>query len=314
MQMPHGPGRASSRFLTKAWTLGVDVTTAEVLRAFERAGLRSILLKGPTLQRELYDGRSRPYRDTDLLVAPADLDRAGPALGSLGFALALDHRGRPVFEPHAQEWTRAEPLRVVDLHWRVPGVRLDAGVAWERLSARARPFTVANAEGLALDRAGIALLVALHVANSAADTVRPARDLAAALDRFEPDVWAAAVRLAAELEATDSLAAGLRSTPAGELVAAEHGLAAVESRALRLAAGGPIPGAHGLLRVSEAQTARARLRAVREAVLPAPTLMRATIPAARRGRSALAAAYVRRLGGRAVRLPAALRDVRRSRS
>ena len=298
----------------KAWTLGVDVTTAEVLRAFERAGLRSILLKGPTLQRELYGGDSRPYRDTDLLVSPAELDRAGPLLSGLGFALALDHRDHVFVEPHAQEWTRAQPLRVVDLHWRVPGVRLGDQAAWELLSARARPFMVAGGEGRALDRAGIALLVALNAANSGDEAARPALDLARALDRFEPGTWAAAVRLADELEATDALAAGLRSTPAGEAIAAEHGLGAVHSRLLRLTAGGPTPGVHGLLRISEAQTTRARLRALRAVLLPPPALMRATNPAARRGRSALALAYARRAGSRAARFPAALRDFRRSRA
>lgn len=312
MQAPHVPGQVSSRILTKAWTLGVDVTTAEVLRAFDATGLPSILLKGPTLQRELYDARSRPYHDTDLLVSPADLDRAALVLSGLGFGLALDHRHHALVEPHAQEWTRDRPLRVIDLHWRVPGVRLDSQRAWEILSGRAQPFTVAGAEGRALDRAGAALLVALHVANSAPGAVRPGRDLALALERFDSETWAAAVRLAAALEATEALAAGLRSMPAGKAIAAAHGLPAVGSRQLRLAARGPTPGSHGLLRLAEARTARARVRAVRDALLPAPELMRATIPAARRGRSALALAYVLRAGSRAARLPAALRDVRRS--
>ena len=298
----------------KAWTLGVDVTTAEVLGAFERAGLLSLLLKGPTLQRELYGERVRPYHDTDLLVAPADLERAAAPLTGLGFALALDHSRHAVVEPHAQEWSRAEPLRVVDLHWRLPGVGLDPQAVWETLSARSRPFVVAGAGGRALDRAGIALLVALHVANTDGQAGRPSADLALALDRFEPETWAAAVGLAEQLEATDALAAGLRSTPAGAAVAGAHGLHSVRARRLRLAARGPAPGAHGLLRIVEAGSTRSRVRAVREALLPSPELIRATMPAARRGRSALALAYVRRAGGRAVRLAAALRDVRNSRA
>ena len=313
MRPPH-PAPGSSRLLAKAWTLGVDVTTAEVLRAFEQAGLRSILLKGPTLQRELYDGRPRPYHDTDLLVSPAELDRAAAPLSSLGFALALDHRGRVLVEPHAQEWTRAQPLRVVDLHWRVPGVRLDDQAAWELLSDRSQPFTVAGAEGRALDRPGIALLAALHAANTTVQAVRPAADLALALDRFDADTWAAAVRLAAELDATDALAAGLRSLPAGDAAAAGLGLPPGRARQRRLAARGPAPGAHSLRRIAEARTPRGRVRAVREALLPSPDLVRATMPVARRGRSGLALAYVLRMGNRAARLPAALRDVRRSRA
>lgn len=298
--------------LAAASTLGVDVTTAEVLRAFERAGLPRILLKGPTLQRELYEGRLRAYHDTDLLVAPADLDRAAPVLSNLGFALALDHRRHPVAEPHAQEWTRARPLRVVDLHWRVPGVRLEPRQAWEILATRTSAITVAGADGRALDRAGMALMVALHVANSPGEP-RPAAELELALDRFSSDTWAAAAALAAQLDATDALSAGLRSVPAGEAAAVAHGLPPVQSRWLRAAAGGPAAGTHGLLRIAEAPTRRARLRALREELLPAPAFVRATVPSARRGPLGLGLAYVRRAGNRAAALPAAVRAVRRSR-
>ena len=313
VQSPSGRDLAPNRFLAGAWTLAVDTTTAEVLGAFEQTGLRSILLKGPTLKEPLYGASPRTYRDTDLLIAPDDLNRAASALSGLGFGLAFDHRDHVVVEPHAQEWSRAQPLRVVDLHWRVPGVQLEPAAAWEILSARTEPFAVAGAEARALDPAGLALSVALHAANSAAGAISPSRDLDLAVERFGFSTWTNAAELAEGLHATDALAGGLRSTPVGEVLAAELGLPAVGSRRVRLTAGGATPGAHALLRISEEQSYADRIRTMRRALFPAPDFMRASIPAARRGRLALILAYVSRASSRAARLPAALRDVRRSR-
>jgi hypothetical protein len=63
----------------------------------------------------------------------------------------------------------------------------------------------------------------------------------------------------------------------------------------------------------EAPTVSARLRVLRDAMLPAPTYMRATSALARRGRAGLVLAYLARALARARQLPAALRAVRRAR-
>jgi hypothetical protein len=69
-------GLSESRALRlTAHALARDVATAEVVEALRAAGVRSIVLKGPSIARWLYaDGQPRPYGDTDLLVSPADLD------------------------------------------------------------------------------------------------------------------------------------------------------------------------------------------------------------------------------------------------
>ncbi|HEV2813820.1 MAG TPA: nucleotidyltransferase family protein, partial [Solirubrobacteraceae bacterium] len=236
--------------LVNAMTLGIDLVSAEVLRAFGDAGVESILLKGPTLRRELYGDRPRPYSDTDLLVAPAGLDRAGAVLTALGFSLAVDHRRHAVVEPHAQEWTRDEPIRVVDLHWRIPGVRLDAAQAWAVLSARTQPFALADAPARSLDRTGIALLVALHAANPASGSGLAASDLALAIERFDRETWDAAARLADRLDAREAMAAGLGTAPGGPQLARALLLPQARSRKLRLSAARAAPGAHGLLRLA----------------------------------------------------------------
>ena len=57
-----------------------------VLRAFEQAGLKAVPLKGPFLAERLYGAAAlRVSYDLDLLVAKADMARAGDALKAIGF-------------------------------------------------------------------------------------------------------------------------------------------------------------------------------------------------------------------------------------
>ena len=65
----------------------VDAVSAEVGRALARAGVRPILLKGPTVAELLYrDGAPRRYGDSDLLVAVAQRIAAEAALEASGFS------------------------------------------------------------------------------------------------------------------------------------------------------------------------------------------------------------------------------------
>ena len=60
-----------------ARNLVIDAITAEAVQALERAGIDSILLKGPATTRWLY-GRDEPvpYTDTDLLINAGDWNAA----------------------------------------------------------------------------------------------------------------------------------------------------------------------------------------------------------------------------------------------
>ena len=295
-------------------TLAVDATTVEVLRAFQHASCRSILLKGLTLQRELHrDGSRRRYLDTDLLVAPSDLPRIAEALAGLGFRLVLDHSDHPgVVEPHAQEWVRFG-RKSVDLHWRIPGVGIPADRAWDVLAARTAPIEIGNTVGKSLTPPGVALLVALHAAHHGTTVEQPLGDLERALGQIDRAIWAEAARLASELDALEAFAAGLCLAPAGERLAGDLRLPAVSSPRRRLMTTDQRPGSFGVLRILEAPTTRERMRAIRAALLPAPAVMRVGFPLARRGRIGLVLAYPARLLARTWQLPAAIRAVRWSR-
>jgi hypothetical protein len=296
--------------------LAVDATTRDVLRAFQRADIRSVLLKGPALKRELYpDGPLRSYDDTDLLVPPGDLHRAEKLLPGMGFYLRMDQAAHPdrIPEPYAQVWTPVSNGPSVDIHWRLPGTEASGERTWEILTAETKPITIGGAAGEMLASSGIALLVGLHAGHHGADARKPVADLERALEVLGPDVWAKAAGLAGELDGVETFAAGLRLVPAGERIAAELELPTVRSALTRLNAATPPPAAVGLLGIVDPPAGRRRIRALRDAVGPSPDFMRSSFALARRGTIGLALAYVWRGFVRTGQLPAAIRAVRSSR-
>src|SRR3972149_2168438 len=79
---------AESTLRSIAQSLAVDVATGEVVAALREAGIRSVVLRGPALARQVYAaGELRPYVDVDLLVAPGEEEAANAVLSQPGFAL-----------------------------------------------------------------------------------------------------------------------------------------------------------------------------------------------------------------------------------
>src|SRR5436305_178335 len=91
-----------------ASVLRIDSATAEVLRAFAADDVACLVLKGPAIARWLYDASEpRYYIDSDLLVRPADMQRAEQILEALGFAKQFDDSRMPEWwREHASEWLR----------------------------------------------------------------------------------------------------------------------------------------------------------------------------------------------------------------
>src|SRR4051812_25065342 len=296
-------------------TLLVDAQTVHVLRAFAAAGVRSILLKGPALEAQLYaDGTPRRHGDTDLLVPPGDIERAGRALSAIGLELILDQRRHSgVFEPHAQVWGPPGGPGTVDLHWRLAGTRADPALAWELLVQHTVPFAIGGEHTESLDRAGLAMLVALHPAQHGPAKEKPLADLERALMRFDRETWTAAAAMAESLGADEAFAAGLRLDPRGAGLAQELGLTRAMSPELELMLTSPPPGAQRLLELATSSGVKARLRHLRQALVPSPAFMRAAYATARRGHLGLALAYGLRLVKNARAAPGMAGAIRRSR-
>ncbi len=90
-----------------------DIATVELMAALQAAGIRSILLKGPSVQRWLYaDHETRHYWDIDLLVSPAELHRAEAVADSLGFEPLSSESMRILQESHHEKWYRPPRQRL----------------------------------------------------------------------------------------------------------------------------------------------------------------------------------------------------------
>jgi putative nucleotidyltransferase-like protein len=206
--------------------LAVDRATVEIVRALRTDSIDPILLKGPVVERSLYDGRGeRGYCDCDLLVAPGDFSIAERALERLGFRRFLGTEDFPFKEPlHAVTWRRPGDRAVVDLHRTLMGVGATATTTWEVLLGNTERLRLGDLDVTVPDEPAGALIIALHAAQHGLRLHKPHLDLDRALERFTPSVWRCARRLAERLEAGDAMAAGLRLRPAGITVADRLGL------------------------------------------------------------------------------------------
>jgi Uncharacterised nucleotidyltransferase len=189
-----------------------------VLERFERAGVRSLLLKGPVLARLLYEGEHRDYCDIDLLVGPSDFPEAQEALAGLGYR---GYEGRGIDDVagvvHTELWAQRGkygPLWV-DLHKRLAGCRASDEVVWATLWRRRSSIEFRGRETTVLSKGGLALHLALHAAQGGPNEPKAIMDLARGIERWGPAVWRDAAELAEEVQGVEAFGAGLRLVPSG---------------------------------------------------------------------------------------------------
>jgi hypothetical protein len=290
--MTSEPPGLSQAAWAAATTLMVDHATADVLLAFRAAGVRALLLKGPSVARWLYrDGEPRPYLDTDLLVHPADATEAGRALTRMGYAPQLDERRMPDWwRPHASVWVNADQGTSVDLHHRLQGVRVDAERAWAMLSRDTVTLEVAGASAVVLALPARMLYVALSAANDGPSSMALI-DLDRALEQVSGDLWTKAAALAVELRATDGLFAGLTRRRAGVALASRLGLTGEGSVEMGLRSAGAPREALTVEQIARTRGMRNRMAIIADKVFPPPTYMRYWSRLTRRKRLGLVLAY-----------------------
>jgi hypothetical protein len=287
---PPGVSRAAA---IVAGNLRVDWATAEVLRAFEDRGVKTLLLKGPSVVRWLYaTDDPRSYVDCDLLVRPDDVHAAEHVLEGRGFSPNVYEREMPTWwREHAVGWLRAGDGAIVDLHQTLPGVGVGPDRLWVTLSADVDEIDVAGFRTTTLTIPGRALHLALHAAQHGVAWPHVIAELERAVSATDEAVWRAAVELAEALDAVPALAAGLRMSAAGRALASTLDLPADRTVEVALRASSPPPVALGFDQLARAEGWRARLRIMRHKVAPPATFVRAWSPLARRGRLGLVLAY-----------------------
>jgi len=313
-------GRVTTARLDGFRRLALDSALAEIVRLFDSAGVRPLLLKGPAFARWLYDDlRERSYNDIDLLVGPGEFDAARRALAALGFESLPRNSLPPNERPNSyhEEWIRPGTLPLaVELHHTLWGVSAAPTVVWQRMTNGARVIEVAGARVETPSEVGSAMIVAVHAADHAGVARRPTaqrithrprpdgrvnlnpggrfagRDLQLALQRVDIETWRAAARLAEELGAGALFAFGLRLDSAGRAVADRLGLTDHVPRQLRLRAAGRPSTAAGIELLLTTPGVGPRVRLLAREVAPSRAFMLEWSPIARRGRLGLPCAYL----------------------
>jgi hypothetical protein len=286
----------------------IDVKGVEVRSALARAGIESVLIKGPVLKQLLYsDTELRSYEDVDLLVDPGDLAAAGRVLRYHDFVrFEPDSSVRqtdswvaseigPHGADHAVAWIRERDSFLVDLHDSLPQVGLPPAEVWRRLQEHLDTMEVAGAHTVTLDLPATALLIALHCAHHGPDWGSAIEDLRRAVAVFDGACWTAARDLARNLEAESGMGIGLGLVPEGRPLAAALSLSTEPTPEYRMLWAGEPWSASVLAALLRRRELRSWARIVTRLLLPSPEALRRGSALARRGFAGLIAAYVLRV-------------------
>jgi len=272
----------------------VDAGAAEAVLALRTGGIRSILLKGASFDRWLYEpSRPRMYGDVDLLVSPGDFDTAGRLLEGMGYERRSEELA-PTHTDHAKVWLRPADNMHLDLHRSVVGVGAQVD-PWPVLADETERMEVGGADIEVLSEPARAMHVALHATVHGDLTEKTLLDLSRALERVPPSGWERAAALSRRLDAEDAFAAGLHLLPEGRALATQLGLTAERSVETMMFAESVPYSSWTVNRLATTPGLVPKLRIAARRVFPEPEFMRAWYPIARRGPIGLALSYPRRL-------------------
>ncbi|HJQ51991.1 MAG TPA: nucleotidyltransferase family protein, partial [Gaiellaceae bacterium] len=292
---PSDEALAREAILAAGTSLAADHIAVEAAAALRAVSVASLLLRGASVARHLYDnGETRAYVDADLLVPAGSRTQVERVLRKMGFSHRAVLGQRSIDRPAwSSTWFRDRDGGTVDLHWSLVGVRVGADELWSTLLDHAESIPVLGVQLDGLDAEATALVVVLHAAHHGQAVPHPLADLERALDRFDGRVWQRAIALAERLEAGDAFAAGLRLRPNGVQLAARLGLPESSRTETVLRAASAPPMALGFEWLAQTQGVKRKLVFVAGKLIPDVEFMRAWSPVAGRGGSlGLALAYV----------------------
>lgn len=250
-------------------------------------GIDCILLKGAAIASWLYHDRVRPYLDVDLLVSPAQFERAAEVLAELGYVHWLEGAAAAELGPKERELFGPEGV-CIDLHLGFVGVPGPPQRCWDILAQRTVCFMLADhTEVQVLDIPARTMHLALHAAQNGPIDVKAITDLERGLAQVERVHWEAAAALAKELGAIEAFAAGLRLVPAGVQLAEEFALPKRMTVELLLRTRSAPQQALFFERLREARGARRKVALVTRKLFPTATYLRTHVPMAQHGRTGL---------------------------
>jgi Uncharacterised nucleotidyltransferase len=276
--------RSGRELLRIGAALRLDAVAGQLSAELRRAGVPSIVFRGPAIRHAFYaDASYRAYDDVDLLVPPERLAEARAILARNGFSPVID-------SSQSQPWVRDDGV-TIDLHTTIVGVEADPVSVWEELARDTGTLALGSEVVDIPTRTTLAFIVALHAAQHGASAGKALSDLERALEQVPPDEWGVAATLARRLEALPAFAAGLGLVPAGRERARQLELPAERSAEVALRVASAPPTAIGLQRLAATAGLASKARVIAVELVPSPAFMRSMYPIARRGAAGLAAAY-----------------------
>lgn len=182
------------------WLGRLESALDDALQALEAAQIRAVALKGPVLAERLYpDARARFSTDLDLLVAPADLERAAAALAALGYVAETGPSGDYYRRHHHHIHLVAPRPPMIELHFRAYagfGVIVPA----EPLVAASIPYrTPRGLPTWVLAREDELLYLAIHAAGHCFERLLWLYDLKLLIERDPQIDWTEVARQARRL-------------------------------------------------------------------------------------------------------------------
>jgi hypothetical protein len=303
----------SRRSLAAASNLRRDVLATQVVTRLRKSGIRSILLKGPTICRWLYpEGDVRVYSDVDLLVEPSLLREAERVLAESGWFHPPDDPWERDGPWHARELQKPGESIPIELHRTLSGVGVSPDVAWRVLAERSIEFPLLGVSVEALDIPARALHVALHAAQDGGGRSKSSLDLRRALHRVVRSDWEGAARLAHLLQAVPAFRAGLCLEEEGATLAKQLDLPGGTTMEVALRVSGH-PKSLPIEWLANRTGLQHRAVSAFRKAFPSASFMRRKYPEASRGWVGLLLAYVVRIGWLAAHFPAAYAAWRRAR-
>jgi hypothetical protein len=142
--------------------------TLQFVKVLADAGVEAILLKGADIRHRLYDDPvCRPMSDLDVLISPADLERARTALERRGYVLRPRDRDlRPGFGARfgwvASFYPTAGGNLFTDVHWAIQEVGTFYRLPYGPLRARARVRHLDGVPALVLAPEHVLMHLSLH--------------------------------------------------------------------------------------------------------------------------------------------------------
>lgn len=278
------------------YTLLLDAVAAQSTALLNEHGVSVILLKGRVTASWLYPDEIRAYRDVDLLVDPAQRDRAIEVLGTIGYTHWL--AGADQAEYGSNEVELIGPNRTcIDLHHTLLGVAASPARCWQVLSRRTEQMSVGGRVLTVLEPAARTMHLALHVAQNGPIDTKAVTDLERGLERLPFELWQEGERMARSVDAIEAFSAGLRVSEPGRRLADKLGLAPPSDVGLVLRMTSAPREALQIHNLVTAESLRSRVKLVVRKLWPTPVYMLGRVPAAGAGGCALLAARLRRMAG-----------------